>query len=234
MLGSGLTDPEYVEMIQINLLPPEKRRVEKTPPHIFVLMIVDVILITSLIFYLISIYLKVSETERIIKDHKVTLKELKPFVTAYDKAESELSGLTKMIKEIEGVVIRRFKISDALDAITEVIQQNPKIWIEKVELLDPRRIKVELRKRVPGLKGLPEFAVALSCNAAGLDAQVITRFRMDLKTDPRIKQMLPNLAHAIDYTYESDEDYVEGGWMGFNLILYSEPKQAPKPSPKRR
>lgn len=217
-------------MIKINLLPLEKRKPERTPlPRLF-LIIVEAALVSILVFYIIFIYLKISDKDKEIQTLQTNFSQLSLLANEYDKKVSEKSKIEQMVKEIDDVTFRQLKWSEVIDALWDIIYNNPRIWLEEIKILDARGAQTELKKFMPGATFSPRCAIQLKCCAAGENTTAITNFRMDLKKHPKLCRIFDQVNPTPDFKVSLEEDSEEKFFISFTVILFNIGGQTTKES----
>jgi len=205
-------------MLKINLLPLEKRRAEKTPLPRFFLIVADAAITAILVIYIISILLKVSDAKDANKDKDNAIKGLAEDVAKYDRIDADIKTVEARAKEAQDVVYRQFRWAEITENIWAVISKN-KVWIDKLEAIDLRTAQSELKKVRPDTKDIAIGAVKLVCHAIGPYPNFMTKFRMDLKTDPKLSKIFNVININPDYTVEEEKDFQEGSSVSFSIIL---------------
>jgi Tfp pilus assembly protein PilN len=215
-------------MIKINLLPPEKRKAERTPVSRFALILVDVIAAMIILAYLATIVLKIWDVESQIDIKNQELKSLQSAVEQHDRLDREQQALQAKVREIEDLTGRDIQWWEAVNALWDVIHQNPKVWIDDMKVLDDRQAQSDLKKMdaSPAMKLTPTFGVSMRCHVAGNDVAEMTRFRTDLKANAVLTRALPLLNFDVDWRVEDEKDAQEKASIGFNVTLFGFKKAA--------
>src|SRR6185436_19597329 len=117
-------------MIKINLLPTEKRKAERTPLPRFLLIASTAAAFFILLFYNLWILKLISDKKDEIAAQQAELQRLQPFVQEHDKLQAEEAALKNKVREIESLITRDVEYWRTVNALWEVIHQNPRVWID--------------------------------------------------------------------------------------------------------
>ncbi len=208
-------------MIKINLLPVEKRKPERTPLPRFGLILADVgvgaVAVAVILFWLILVGQKQGERDT----KKSELAALKPDIERYKVAfakNGELNAKYEEIKSIAGSGHEWWKI---LDALWEVINDNPGVWIDDITTQDTASASGMLQGADPGTNApAPPYAVSISCHSAGLSTKAMTKFRTDLRKHGELKKYFQGINFSVEWTVEDRAEYVERYSLGFKVTLF--------------
>ncbi|RME72488.1 MAG: hypothetical protein D6776_08720 [Planctomycetota bacterium] len=191
-----------VRMIEINLLPPQYRTVERTPLPVFLGLIVGLLLIgAAFVAYVV-------QTKR-----GVTL--------AQQKRGLELDIQEKKAKAAQVDRIQR-EIKEArmrIDAATRVAQERTpwtRVLSEFVDLRPPY-IWLESQAARRGADGKGELRLA--CNARGTNLQRYTEFRQRLRSRTNFMYHFSTISGARLDVRLTGEQYLEPKMLSFNLTL---------------
>jgi hypothetical protein len=218
-------------MIKINLLPPEKRKAERTPVSRFALILVDVIAAMIILAYLATIVLRIWDVESQIEIKNQELRSLQPAVAEHDRLEREHQMLQAKVREIEDLTRRDVEWWEAVNSLWDVIHQNPKVWIDDMKMLDDRQAQTDLKRMDPSptMTLTPLYGVTMKCHVAGNDVGEMTRFRSDLKAHPALTRALPLLNFDVDWRVDDEREFQEKASIGFTVTLFGFKKAAPAP-----
>ena len=177
-------------MIRINLLPTEKRKAERTPLPRFLLIASTAAAFFILLFYNIWVYSQIVSTENQIRDANDTLARLQPDVQEHDKLLAQQTGLQNKVREIEGLINRDVEYWRTVNALWDVIHNNPRVWIDDIRILDARAAPGDLKRVDPESKDAVAYGVGMRCHVAGEDVTEMTKFRKALKDHPILQETL--------------------------------------------
>lgn len=108
-------------MIEINLLPQEFRRVERTPLPRFIIIIVGVILIVGGGLFLVNKRLDVRRANIAVKDNKENLASYKKSVDEYNKLVAEIKEIEIRTEAISSIWQSRLFLAVKLDELADLI-----------------------------------------------------------------------------------------------------------------
>jgi len=209
-------------MLKINLLPLERRKLERTPfPRLFLIMIEASILTLLAVYVGFNYFVNIPEKNDRIQKLENDLKGLSSGISAYDSKIAQKTEIEQKLKEIQQVVFRDFEWFQINNAIKDVVLNNPKIWLETVKVLDARSSQSELRKILPDTKVIAKMGIQLKCRLAGNDLSAITRFRMQLKNHPVLLKFFDQVDPMIDFKISEEKDYEEGFSISFTVGLFN-------------
>lgn len=193
-------------MLQINLLPPERRRLRRTPIYAMVPLVSGVALITGSLALSVFFYLQKIALDRERKTVEKELNEVRLEARRYDALERQLDAIRKQMAEIDQVARREIAWSEVIRDLTDVISKNPGIWVEEINILDSNRAEsVSRRFQKDRTRRSVGYGIELKVNAAPVaveengetrwvaDPARLFNFRRDLKTHPGIRERFPNV-----------------------------------------
>ncbi|HLY09556.1 MAG TPA: hypothetical protein VKW04_09660 [Planctomycetota bacterium] len=226
-------------MIKINLLPTEKRKAERTPLPRFLLIASTAAAFFILLFYNLWILKRISDKKDEIAARQAELQRLQPSVQEHDKLLARQNELKTKVLEIEGLINRDVEFWRTVNALWDVIHQNPRVWIDDIRILDARTAPGELRRGDPETKEAVAYGVALRCHVAGEEVTEMTKFRKALKENLILEETLTLINFDIDWRVidEKDKDSTESHSIDFAVSMFglsTKPqKRAPgSPPPK--
>jgi len=221
-------------MIKINLLPPEKRKAERTPLPRFGLMMADAAVLGVVLILVIISYIQILNTEKEIEVKKSELAELQPFVQKHDKLQRDLAVLKGELEALGKITgLRPFQWWQVLDYIWDTVEDNKRVWLDSMEVADGRQMGSKLKALDPDSKDNPAYGVVLRCHVGGLDVKGMTNFRMALKNHPELKKLFPIVNFDTQWTVADQKDFVEKYSLDFEVILVNtgQTDKSPQPVP---
>lgn len=188
-------------IIRINLLPPEKRRRERTPLSRYIALIVGTSVNAAIVLFMAKTALDTHDlkmqSEKITKEISATKRAMIPDIdkkrgrpgfdetkaanAEYDKTKSQVEKITTRKNAIEALKKERIlSWAEVIDSICDVMAANPWVWLTQLEMGEGTK----------GPKGSAQLDlyVQLSCNSTAsqqdceLDkvGEVMTKFKLDL------------------------------------------------------
>ena len=222
-------------MIKINLLPTEKRKAERTPLPRFLLIASTAAAFFILLFYNLFVLKMISDTQDDIARENKTLNDLQPFVAEHDKLVAEETALKNKVKEIESLINRDVEYWRTVNALWDVIHNNPRVWIDDIRVLDARNAPADLRRVEPDNKEPVAYGVTMRCHVAGEEVNEMTKFRKALKENAILQETLTlinfNVAWAVQE--EKDKGSEETRIIDFEISMFglaNKPKRKGDPS----
>lgn len=220
-------------MIKINLLPSEKRKAERTPLPRFFLIVVNVA--AAALFALGIVYytlIKIPGVERDIKAAQDLRKDLQPKVDEHDALVKDRDAVKTKVEQIVRLTNRGIEWWQAVNAVWEVIQDNPKVWIDEIRMIDGKGVAGELKKADSASKDTPPFGLGLKCHTAGDEVLTLTSFRAALKKHPTLSRILPGVNFSVDWKKDDEKDFPEKNSLSFNVTLFGASSAPPPPVAK--
>ncbi|MBI4243323.1 MAG: hypothetical protein HY606_04460 [Planctomycetes bacterium] len=187
--------PKY---IRINLIPPEKRVVRRTPPVIFMLFVISIgIFVGSLLTgwkLLSSIDAEQKRSENIVK----RISEISDKITLYETTNQEISRIESSLTKYDPILKRDYYLSDLLKSIVESVSSVDGIRIEKISLLKRDAFSQE---KLSGYKyGLEFKGFCDSCNKDGtISTTPLEQLKKGLLGNPNIKMLTPKVTNTDPY-----------------------------------
>lgn len=223
-------------MIKINLLPTEKRKAERTPLPRFLLIASTAAAFFILLFYNLWILKLISDKKDEIAQQQAELQRLQPFVQEHDRLLARQTELQNKVREIEGLISRDVEFWRTVNALWEVIHQNPRVWIDDIRILDARAAPGELRRSDPETKEAVAYAVTMRCHVAGEEVTEMTKFRKALKENLILQETLTLINFDVDWRVvsETEKDSPETHSIDFQISMFGlavPPKRKAPPPP---
>jgi hypothetical protein len=191
-------------MIKINLLPTEKRKAERTPLPRFLLIASTAAAFFILLFYNLFILKMISDTTEEIKRQQENLARLRPDVELHDKLLAEETALKNKVREIESLISREVEYWRTINALWDVIHNNPRVWIDDIRILDARGAPGELRRVDPDSKDAVAYGVGMRCHVAGDEVTEMTKFRKALKDHPILQETLTLINFNVQWSVQDE------------------------------
>ncbi len=170
-------------IIRVNLLPPEKRRRERTPLSRFVALVVGTAVNAAIVAFMVKLGVDTSGTAHTIEATDTTIKNLTISVLPeYEKVKKEKDKIEARKTAIDSLKKERTIVwSKVLDNVWDVVNANQWVWFTGLQAGEgaPR----EARTNIP-----LDLYVALYCNGSANEddcrknhvAEVQTKFKNDL------------------------------------------------------
>lgn len=203
-------------MIEINLLPPEMRKIDRTSLKRLASMVTAVILLSASVIgvtmFVKNYYAAQDDKQRLTAD----VNRLEPLAKEYDVLSAELKGIETRLTTIEEIRATRVRWGKKLDQLYAILPEY--VWFEKVQLKTARGATPNTG---------PTAKLTLDCFLAGADEKRYAEFRRVLTgelvgTGPyNGAQFFEDFA-KLGYSGWSREDYPEteeGVALKFSLEL---------------
>lgn len=216
-------------MIRINLLPPERRKPERTPLPRFMLILIGAGLATGIITYLVFLGIKITNEQSHGDQLAKTLGDIKKATIDYKDVKAEEDGLNARKKAIEGLAKRPIYWSEIIDNLWSVINAQESMWVTEITVLGEKKVS-SIAKNLIAASGNkkaagPPYGVRLKMNMYGDDVRMITKLRMALFDNLILKQYLPIMNRDPVYVRSSTPD---GPTVTtFEITLIAQPPAAP-------
>jgi hypothetical protein len=210
-------------MIRINLLPTEKRKAERTPLPRFLLIASTAAAFFILLFYNLFILKMISDTTSEIKQQQDTLARLRPDVELHDKLLAEETALKNKVREIESLINREVEYWRTVNALWDVIHNNPRVWIDDLRILDIRQAPGELKRVDPDNKEPVAYGIAMRCHVAGDEVTEMTKFRKALKDHPILQETLTLINFNVQWAVQDEKNATTGEEshsIDFDILMF--------------
>jgi hypothetical protein len=217
-------------MIKINLLPPEKRKAERTPLPRFFLIIATAAAAALVVVYILWALFRINLVESEIQEANSTLQSLQAGVQEHDRLEGEKTLLAGKVSEIKSLITREVQWWRAVNSLWEVIHRNPRVWIDDFRTLDAMGAQNDVKRADEGFTDVPPYGITMKCHVAGSDVVELTRFRESLKNDPNLMEMLSFINFNPDWKVDPEPDFDEKESLSFSITMWG----PQKPIVKRR
>jgi uncharacterized protein (DUF3820 family) len=154
-------------MIEINLLPPEMRKVDRTSMKRLTTMVTAVVLLSASVIG-VTVFLKgyySEKSENVVLDSEA--RRLEPLAKEYDVLSAELKAIETRIATIDEIRTTRLRWGRKLDQMYAILPDY--VWFEKVEL--------KQTKAASAAGAGATSKVVLECYLAGADEKRYSEFR---------------------------------------------------------
>lgn len=225
-------------MIKINLLPTEKRKAERTPLPRFLLIASTAAAFFILLFYNLFVLKMISDTQDDIAREKKNLADLQPFVAEHDKLVDQETALKNKVKEIESLINRDVEYWRTVNALWDVIHNNPRVWIDDIRVLDSRAAPGDLRRVDPDSKEAVAYGITMRCHVAGEEVNEMTKFRKALKENTILQETLTLINFNVSWVVNEERDKAaeETKLIDFEVSMFglaTKPKRPDVPAPPK-
>lgn len=203
-------------MLRFNLLPPERRHQDKTPILRLLAIYSSVVLSLILLFWNLHTYIiKIGGCRKILADKKNELTILKEATRDFDVVQKEVVNLNKRTQIIETIKSSRaFLWWETIDQLLDVICDNPRVWITSLKGGGQSG-----KSRGRSGQGI-EAELAFDCLSAGLDPDLMTKFRTILKNHPGLTTVFPLINEPPEFEAVIMKDESKEGWaLRFDIEL---------------
>jgi hypothetical protein len=215
-------------MIEINLLPPEMRKVDRTSLKRLVCMVTAIVLLSASVIGLVTFTQRYRNATRENARLTTEVARLEPVAREYDVLSDELKGIETRIQTIDEIRSTRLRWGQKLDQLYAILPEF--VWFDKLELKNAR---------AAGANAKPPKLV-LECYVAGADEKRYAEFRRVLTGEftsagPYSGADFFRDFSDLGYSGWSREDFPateEGVALKFNLELDLKPLGAPAPAQK--
>ena len=210
-------------MIKINLLPTEKRKAERTPLPRFLLIASTAAAFFILLFYNLFVLKLISDTQDEITSQKKILADLQPAVQEHDRLVAEETALKNKVKEIESLINRDVEYWRTVNALWDVIHNNPRVWIDDIRVLDAKMAPADLRRVDPDNKESVAYGISMRCHVAGEEVTEMTKFRKALKENPILQETLTLINFNVAWTVQDEKatkDLEETKLIDFEVSMF--------------
>ena len=220
-------------MIRINLLPAEKRKQERTPLPRLTLIMITAAVATGLILYVTYILLEIRKTQNEIDAVTADLKSLQLRIPEFTRLTEERDKLVAKKNEIDALSKRDMDDGwwRAINALWDVINAYPRVWIDELRVLDEHGIQTEFKRADPDDKMIPPYGVTLRCHVAGDEVPEMTKFRNALKDNATLKETLTFVNINIDWKVDEEKDFDIKSSISFSIVMVGPP---PDKKPKKK
>lgn len=163
-------------MLQINLLPLEKRRKERTPLPRFLVIISAAVIVILLLLWNIKIIVSTKQEEGQLAECDKKLNSMQEKLAGLSKLQDEEKQLLSWKQTAETVsALRVFKWWYVIDDLLYVFEGFPTIWIGTFGGKDS--------SAGGGTKSAVEASLSFDCHGLGNDPKLMTDFRNKLALD---------------------------------------------------
>lgn len=223
-------------MIRVNLLPPERRRPERTPlPRL--LLILTAVALTAIVAGVVGLaffrWLGVKGEIEGLQNQKADLQE---GAAKHAKLTAEVKLVKKMENEVKKLENRDIKWWMILDEIWKILDEEPAVWMKDFKIADASKAKGLVKQMSAGgaasSRGRgpsPPYGVEIKLEMFSHDDERMTNIRDQLAANKYLKEKLPQI-NALPTYINNEKDGVKT--KEFTIVMLAEPK-APGQGKKR-
>lgn len=220
-------------MIKINLLPVEKRKPERTPLPRFGLILANVAAAGILVILAGIELIRVVNLTRERNEKEETAASLRPVVAEFKATEEKNKALQAKLQEIRSISGAPIEWWRAIDALWDVINDNQKVWIDDLTMLENTAAKQAAIAYDPATKiTTTPYGLSFSCHVAGVDVALLTKFRNDIRLNPILRGYFREINFNPDWTVEDQADAAEKYSLGFKVQMIGADKPAAPAQPQ--
>lgn len=208
-------------MIRINLLPAEKRKVERTPLPRLTLIMITAAAAAGILVWIAWVFLEITKTSGEIDAATNELNSLKPRLPEFESLTAKHARLKAKITEINDLSKRDVEEGwwRAVNALWDVVNNSPRVWIDDLRALDERAVQGEFKRADPDDKLAPPYGVTLRCHVAGDEVVEMTKFRNALKAHPVLKEMLTYVNMNVDWKVDDEKEFDIKNSISFGITI---------------
>ncbi len=219
-------------MIKINLLPVEKRKAERTPLPRLGLILTNVVVLGLVLVVVVWLFISAKHREDQIASLDNDIEKLKPDEARFEKLKAESGNLEAQVTNLRLVTGRRpFPWWQVFDSVWDVVQQNPKVWLDSIEVLEGKTVDQKLKSADPKYKGGASYGVLLKCHSGGLDVKNFTDFRMALKGHKTLSALFPQINFQTEWKVSDQKEFLEQFSLDYEVILVNMGEKAAAAAP---
>ncbi len=206
-------------MIEINLLPPQYRAVDRTPPAVFLSLIGGIVLLGGAIIMLGVMMKKVTTVGEVLEEKKRVAAEKERAANDVRRLEGDIQDAQGRVDAVIRISLSKIPWFIKLDQLSRLIPQGD-IWIDKLEVVEGKKgVAAELK---------------LTCNARGTSLEKVTSFKETLRTDTNFFYHFADVVVPEVNPRMVDKKYAEPVVLTFNMRLPLKldlvPTGAPRPA----
>ncbi len=212
-------------MIRINLLPPEKRRLERTPLPVFILMVLAIVIFGGGAAYTYMSLAKKQELENeeaSLLKRKADLERTAQEVTALKGA---LAKLGQEVVELSSVIpLQELNTTTIIGQLVAVLSEHS-VWIDEVKIyFDPADIQTSYKRVETSAVKFPTIAIEVKCNTPSAKTQLATLVRRALENDEFFRKYFPEINKYPKLKVNSEIEYEEEKSLSFEIQLFTQIK----------
>lgn len=213
-------------MIRINLLPPEKRKLDRTPLPVFLLIVLAVLLFAggSAYTYLSVTIQQAKEQELAAATRKENkAKQEAELVNAkrqaLDKLRNDVLNLRKVIPDKDLIT------TDTMQALVDLLTEHP-IWIDSVKILyEPTEVQSVYKRSIDqNALRFPTIAIEIKCNSPGKNPTHAANLRRAFQQHPYFGTQFPDTNKKLSTKINIEQDYEEEKSLSFEIELFNQVK----------
>jgi Tfp pilus assembly protein PilN len=214
-------------VIRINLLPPEKRRPERTPLPRFLMILVAAATTAGVVMLILILLFRMWQLDGEIKTQNDLKQALAPIEKEYDAAEKEINevkGREDLVKALED---RGVYWSEVINHLWTILDADKSVFITGITILDGQKAKSLIKGT--STQATYQFGLQIGVKMLSDDTNQATDLRRTLNTDPYLAQYLPMIDPIQEIVYTTKDGVP---MMEFNIamvapVVKTPPKGAP-------
>jgi hypothetical protein len=189
-------------MIEINLLPPQYRAVERTPLPVFLSVIAGIALIGGA-FVGLMFMLKGVQEKRETKDQRIATAEKKSKEAALvDQLKKDIEDAQKRVDTVIGIAESKVYWGLKLFQLTRLIPDN--VWLDQLTITQKDDGSGELR---------------MLCNSKGTGFDKFTEFKQKLRSDTNFFYHFDSVDAPVINVVKAGKEYYDAEYLQFTMSL---------------
>ncbi|MFC1706379.1 PilN domain-containing protein [Planctomycetota bacterium] len=189
-------------MIEINLLPPQYRAVERTPLPVFLGLILAICLIAGAVVFMVVKVKKTQVLKTDLAQVKLELEAAKKAEKEYDKLIAKITEAEKRIKTVLGIAKSKIPWALKIEQLLEIMPRS--VWIENLSLVSD---------------GKGGGTMSFGANARGTSLQRITEFKQILRSDTNFFYHFERILTPMVQTIPPGDEFAEPLILSFQVTL---------------
>jgi hypothetical protein len=209
-------------MIKINLLPPEKRRSERTPLPVFLLIVLGIIILGGGGAYTYTSYKKKTDLENEAAALVVKEQTKKGEAQAVMQNRERLANLQREVTELRSVIpAEEINVTSVIAELSALLYEYP-VWTDDIKIyFDPVDVQSVYKRAVDQqARSFPAMAIEIKCNTPGLDMTPATKIRNAIIKHPFFSKHFPIINKHLKLKINKESDYEEESSLNFEIQLF--------------
>lgn len=187
-------------MLHINLLPPERRKLKRTPLYAMVLLVMGLLMVLGAGITTFHFWTELPLLEARVEEERAAAAALEPFARRNEELKRDIDATRSKVVSLRGVLDRKIHWSEVLDVVREAFT-NSRVTVKEITLsLGPSPPHPKDVNLPPGRPGTFRVTVTgkliLGLSSKGweqgmdipADYAYLEKLKRDLRENPRLRQ----------------------------------------------
>lgn len=208
-------------MIRVNLIPHDKRPIEKVPVPLASIFVIGAVSILAALGLTFMQFMDLEDKKSGLNDKRTESEKLNKFVAEADKLQKERDSLEEEDKSIGVVAKRAVFWNEVVYEVCQLAANVDGLVLTEVAVLGEKEILPAYKQVDTQAKVGPTMGIKIVANAYDIQPETILKFRKLVKKSEMLKQILPVINDVFGWKDKKGTSR-EAPSIEFEVFLFSD------------